>query len=132
MLDSDRLDAIYSSVKTLVERFDPQVVVVEEIYFSKNVKTAFSVSQARGVILLALNHSDPDQMDSPEVHEMNPATVKKTLTGSGTANKKAMQRIVKQELGLENIPEPDDAADGLALAVSFSLKRRFHDNLTEQ
>ncbi len=108
------------------------MTVVEEIYFNKNVKTAITVSQARGVILLALNHSEPDTMGSPEIHEMNPATVKKTLTGSGTANKNAMQRIVKQELGLDKIPEPDDAADGLALAVSFSLKKRFHQNIEEQ
>lgn len=130
MAPSDRLDAIYSSVRTLAERFNPHMAVVEEIYFNKNVKTAISVSQARGVILLGLNHAETE--DPLSVHEMNPGTVKKTLTGSGTANKAAMQRIVKQELGLGKIPEPDDAADGLALAVSYSLKKRFHQNLEEQ
>lgn len=132
MSPSDRLDAIYSSVLTLVERFDPQVAVVEEIYFNKNVKTAISVSQARGVILLALNHSEPDTEDELVVEEMNPSTVKKTLTGSGSADKQTMQQIVKQELGLGKIPEPDDAADGLAMAVSYSLKKRFRENLEEQ
>jgi crossover junction endodeoxyribonuclease RuvC len=132
MSHSERLDAIYSSVKTLVERFDPQVAVVEEIYFNKNVKTAISVSQARGAILLALNHSEPETGDELFVEEMNPSKVKKTLTGSGSANKHTMQQIVKQELGLGKVPEPDDAADGLAMAVSYSLKKRFRENLEEQ
>lgn len=132
MPHAERLNVIHASVMTLVERSSPAVAVVEEIYFSKNVKTAMSVGQARGVILLALNHAGEELEDSLDVREMNPSTVKKTLTGSGTADKKAMQRIVKQELGLSSAPDRDDAADALALAVSHLIKERFRDSIREQ
>lgn len=129
---ADRLDVIHSSVMTLVEQHAPATAVVEEIYFSKNVKTAMSVGQARGVILLALQHAGGELEDTLDVREMNPSTVKKTLTGSGTADKKAMQRVVKQELGLPSSPDRDDAADALALAVCHLIKQRFQDSIREQ
>lgn len=126
-----RLDAIYSSVQSLVKEHSPDVAVVEEIFFSRNVKTAITVGQARGVILLSLNHAGELLEQTLEVVELNPTTSKKILTGSGNSDKKAIQRIVKQELDLTGLPEPDDAADALAHAMSFCIDRRFESNLEE-
>jgi len=84
---------------------------VEELFFGRNVTTAISVSHARGVILLAL-----EEMRLP-ISEYKPAQIKNAVTGSGRADKEAMQRMVRILLGLPDIPRPDDAADGLAIAL---------------
>lgn len=128
----DRLDTIYGSVVSLVEKFSPRVAVVEELFFSRNIKTALSVGQARGVILLSLNHLQEELKQPLELVEMNPSTAKKTLTGNGAASKKTMQRAVTQELGLSGVPEPDDAADALALGMAYCIRNRFQANLNEQ
>jgi crossover junction endodeoxyribonuclease RuvC len=129
---SDRLDAIYSSIQTLVEKFSPEVAIVEEIFFNLNAKTAISVGQARGVILLALQHMKERMEGEFLVEEINPTTAKKTLTGKAKASKKTMQKIVEQELDLSDAPEPDDAADGLALALCYCIRERFQSNIQEQ
>lgn len=121
-----RLDAIYRSARELMSQHTPNQVVVEELFFSKNVKTAFDVGQARGVLMLALRHfRDDTGSPDPGLTEYNPSQAKKILTGAGNADKRAMQKIVQQELDLNEAPEPDDAADALALALCHLIQRRF-------
>lgn len=122
---ADRLDAIYESVLSLIEQYNPEVAAVEELFFSKNVKTAIDVGHARGVVVLATSRSDIN------MEEYNPTEIKKTLTGNGKADKKAVQKMVKQELQLETIPSPDDAADALAVAISQVLISRYESKLPD-
>lgn len=119
-----RLQAIYQSVCELIESFEPDAVAVERLFFSKNVKTAFMVGQARGVILLAIEDS------SGTMYEYTPLEVKKSLTGNGNSDKKSVQQAVQKELHLEQCPEPDDAADGLAIAICHDLKTSFQENIS--
>ncbi|MFB6355890.1 MAG: crossover junction endodeoxyribonuclease RuvC [bacterium] len=128
----DRLKAIYDSVKQLSNSYEPDVAAVEEIFFNKNVKTAITVGQARGVILLSLSDYGREMSAEFELVEYNPSTIKKVLTGTGKADKRTVQRIVKQELRLSGIPQPNDAADGLAIALTYCFEDRFEDNLEYQ
>ncbi|MGQ9502110.1 MAG: crossover junction endodeoxyribonuclease RuvC [Anaerolineae bacterium] len=106
-----RLQEIYRQLRTLVNEWQPESAAVEEIFFSKNARTALTVGQARGVVLLALADADVP------VHEYKPSEVKEAITGYGAASKGQMQLMVQHLLGLTQIPSPDDAADALALAI---------------
>ena len=86
-------------------------MAVEEIFFSKNVKTAMSVAQARGIVLLTAAQA------KIEAHEYKPHEVKMAVTGYGRADKNQIQQMVKALLLLKEIPQPDDAADALAVAI---------------
>lgn len=108
---SERLNVIYDDIKTLISTFNPDLMSIEELFFFKNAKTVISVSQARGVILLAAVQSDIP------IFEYTPLEVKVTLTGYGRSDKNEVQNSVKDILGLEEIPKPDDAADALAIAI---------------
>lgn len=119
----DRLDVIFESVQTLVEEYEPAAVAVEELFFSKNVKTAIDVGHARGVIVLATARCEVDMT------EYNPTQIKKTLTGNGNADKKSVQKMVKNELNLSQTPKPDDAGDALAIAISHVLHDRFQSKI---
>lgn len=108
---SDRLKAIFDDMNYLIENFKPDIMAIEELFFFKNSKTVITVSQARGVILLAAaNHN-------LIIKEYTPLEVKVTLTGYGRADKLEMQNVVTELLNLEEIPKPDDAADALAIAL---------------
>ncbi|ABS61555.1 crossover junction endodeoxyribonuclease RuvC [Fervidobacterium nodosum] len=106
----DRLDYIYNQVNEIIEKYNPELVAIESLYFYKNVKTAIYVGEARGVILLAIKHSN-----IPFV-EFTPHQVKLTVTGYGRAEKTQIQKVMKILLKLNEIPKPDDAADALAIA----------------
>ncbi len=121
----DRLKAIHDSTATLLEKYSPDAVAVESLYFSKNAKTAFAVGQARGVIVLAAAEGGYPLSD------YSPLEVKKALTGDGNADKKSVQKMVTRELGLEGTPRPDDAADGLAIAITHVLKTRFQARIQD-
>ncbi|MFB6356958.1 MAG: crossover junction endodeoxyribonuclease RuvC [bacterium] len=121
----NRLKAIHDSIQTLVDKFSPSVVAVEELYFSKNVKTAIDVGHARGAIMVSLAEIEVT------VEEYNPLTIKKTLTGNGNADKKAVQKMVKQELELTETPSPNDAADALAIAICHNLQSRFESKIDQ-
>lgn len=108
----DRLSIIYEAVCKIAEKYKPDFAGIETLYFSKNVSSAFFVAQALGVINLALAHK------KIPVNEVTPNTVKKTLTGIGTADKIQVQQCVKIILGLNKIPRPSHAADALAVAVT--------------
>jgi crossover junction endodeoxyribonuclease RuvC len=108
---SHRLQTIYQELSGLVQEWQPDEAAVEELFFSANVRTAMSVGQARGVVLLALAEG------GVELAEYSPPVVKKALTGYGRADKRQMQDMVRLLLQLDEIPRPDDAADALAVAV---------------
>lgn len=109
-----RLQIIFTKVSSLAEAYHPNVAGVERLFFSQNIKTAMQVSEARGVILLALA-----QAKIP-VHECTPQAVKQALSSYGRADKAQVQRMVKVLLHLKEIPKPDDVADALAIAVTAS------------
>lgn len=116
----ERLEIIYDELSALLKKHQPDRVGVEEMFFAKNVTTAITVAQARGVIMLALR-----QARIP-IAEYKPNAVKQSITGYGAAEKKQMQEMVRLMLGLEKIPKPDDAADALAIAITDIHNSRYN------
>lgn len=112
---AQRLQLLYSSLTEMIARYQPDTAGVEELFFSKNVTTAISVSHARGVALLALANA------GVPVEEYRPMAVKQAITGYGHADKPQIQEMVRLQLGLEQIPRPDDAADALAIAMCHAF-----------
>lgn len=110
----ERLDRIYQGMQLLINKFQPQEMAVEELFFNTNATTAISVGQARGVILLAAQ-----QKDLP-IGEYTPLQVKQALVGYGRAEKQQVQYMVKTFLNMQETPKPDDAADALAIAICHS------------
>ncbi len=106
-----RLQIIYRELTQIVARWQPESSAVEELFFSKNAKTALAVGHGRGAAMLALANADLS------VAEYKPLEVKQALTGHGGADKMQMQQMVKLLLALDDIPRPDDAADALAVAI---------------
>lgn len=106
-----RLKQIYESCTALLTQYKPDVVAVEKLYFNRNVTTAFTVGQARGVIILAAAEADL------ELTEYTPLQVKQAVVGYGKAEKHQMQEMVKMLLALPSIPRPDDVADALGVAI---------------
>lgn len=110
--ESERLLIIYDGLQEIIAATKPQLVSVEKLFFARNVTTAMSVAQARGVVLLvAQQHGLP-------IFEYTPMQIKQSLTGYGKADKKQMQEMVRLLLNLKEIPKPDDAADALAAALT--------------
>ena len=119
----DRLVIISEELVEIIDKFSPSVVGVEDLFFSKNVKTAITVAQARGVILQVARSK------GMEVIEMTPPQVKEFVTGYGNAGKAQVQASVKMLLGLEEIPKPDDAADAVAVAMCAAQMSRVKGRL---
>lgn len=111
MAQPQRLLLLYNGLEQLLAEHQPTDAAVEELFFGKNVNTALTVGQARGVALLALTRA------GLAVAEYKPLVVKQALTGHGGADKKQMQEMVRMTLGLAAVPRPDDAADALAVAI---------------
>ena len=107
----DRLNILHEKLTELLKTYHPDCAAVEKLYFSRNVRTALHVGQARGVIMLALA-----QCNIP-VYEYNPMDVKLAVTGYGLAEKIQVQMMVKALLHLVDVPKPDDVADALAVAI---------------
>lgn len=107
-----RLVELYESLSELVEEFQPDVAAVEKLFFAQNVTTAMNVSQARGVILLAL------AKNNVPIYEYTPLQIKMAMTGYGRATKAQIQEMVRVQLNLKKKPSPDDAADALAVALT--------------
>lgn len=117
----ERIELVYNKTIELIELYKPDAMAVEELFFNNNAKTAFSVGQARGVILLAAKqHNVP-------FFEYTPLQVKQALTGYGRADKKQIQQMVKSFLGLSEVPKPDDTADALAIAICHGNSVRFNN-----
>ena len=106
-----RLTKIFDDVTELLEKFKPDAVSIERLYFNTNQKTAIDVAQARGVIVLAVEKA------GIPIFEYTPLQVKQSIVGYGRAEKQQVQEMTKMFLHLDKIPKPDDAADALALAI---------------
>jgi crossover junction endodeoxyribonuclease RuvC len=106
-----RLLELFNDVQGLVREFRPNAMAVEKLFFGRNVTNAISVGQARGAILLAA------AINGLSLAEYTPAEVKQSISGYGNADKRQMQEMVQRLLDLESIPKPDDAADGVAIAI---------------
>ena len=106
-----RLEMIYDEIGKLLDELKPDYVSIEELFFSKNITTGIAVAHARGVIMLAC------QKAGIICYEFKPPQVKQAVVGYGNAEKKQVMLMTKMLLNLKEIPRPDDAADGLALAV---------------
>lgn len=115
----ERLLQINQELLSLIKKYKPSTIAVEELFFYKNVKTAFKVGEARGVILLTAA-----QVGLP-VREYTPLQVKLAVTSYGRADKQQIQKMVKVLLKLDEIPKPDDTADALAIAMTCIQSREF-------
>lgn len=114
-----RLQQVRDNVRDLINQYKPDAVAVEKLFFQTNAKTAIDVGMARGVVLLAIADA------GVKLVELTPNQVKQGTTGSGKADKKAIQEMVQRLLKLAEKPKPDDAADALAMAiVGSTLARR--------
>ena len=109
----ERLRILHGKIVRLLNRFKPAAAVIEKLYFSKNVKTAMAVGEARGVILMSLAGR------GIEIVEMTPQAMKSALTSNGRAEKGDVQRMVSILLSVEKCWKVDDEADALALALSY-------------
>lgn len=110
--EPQKLSHIYEDLTKIVADIRPDLIAVEMLFFARNVTTAFSVGQARGVVLLVAA-----QANVP-IAEIAPLRLKKVLLGNGSAKKKDVQNFIKDYFKLEKVPKPDDAADAVAIALS--------------
>ncbi|MGD8373302.1 MAG: crossover junction endodeoxyribonuclease RuvC [Candidatus Woesebacteria bacterium] len=114
--EPERLEIIYNSLHEIIDSAKPHAVSVEKLFFARNVTTAMSVAQARGVVLLvAKQYSLP-------IFEYTPMQIKMALTGYGKADKKQVQEMVRVILKLREVPKPDDCADALAAALTHRVQ----------
>ena len=114
----ERLEDIFDSLTDIISETKPDVMSIEKLFFARNVTTAMSVSHARGVAMLA------GKKGNLEIAEYTPMQIKQTLTGYGKADKKQVQEMVRIHLGLKEVPKPDDCADALAAAITYSMMQR--------
>jgi len=118
----ERLLDLYKRLEEIIREFRPDYLAVEKLFFSTNIKTAMSVGEARGVILLSAARA------GLKVAEYTPLQVKMAITGYGKADKRQIQQMVKTLLKLKVIPRPDDAADALAIAIchlhSYNMEKK--------
>ena len=106
-----RLEMIYDALSALIEKYKPDDMAVEELFFTNNQKTAIMVAEARGVIVLCA------KKHGVNLAEYTPRQVKQAVVGYGRAEKKQVQSMVTMFLNLKEVPKPDDTADALAIAV---------------
>lgn len=117
-----RLKIVYDGIKYLIEKYKPDAVAMEELFFQHNQTTVINVAQARGVISLAAVEG------CGKLYEYTPMQIKLALTGVGRAEKKQVQYMVKAILNLKEVPKPDDAADALAVAITHSQSNQILGN----
>lgn len=114
----ERLEDIFHSLTEIMEATKPDACSVEKLFFTKNVTTAMTVAEARGVALLVARlHKIP-------IAEYTPPQIKQTISGYGKADKKQVQEMVRLQLGLKEVPKPDDCADALAAAITHAFMTR--------
>lgn len=119
-----RLALIYERATVLIEKYKPDEVAVEELFFNTNITTGINVAHARGMLLLAAIHH------CGRLFEYTPLQIKQAMTGYGRADKRQMQEMVRMYLGLEKIPRPDDAADAIAVALTHIQTGGFTDKFS--
>lgn len=110
----ERLLKINRQISAVVDRYQPQSVAIETVWFGSNTQSAFATGQARGAALVACGHH------GMELAEYSPSQIKLAVVGSGAADKHQVQYMVQQLLGLEKVPSPDHAADALAAAICYT------------
>lgn len=119
----DRLKSIHDELSLIIDRFNPDCMAIEELFFNSNQKTAINVAQARGVLILAAMNR------GIKIFEYTPLQVKQAVAGYGRAEKSQVQQMVKLLLGLKEVPKPDDTADAVAIAIchghSYNPRRMF-------
>jgi len=115
-----RLLRLERQLTALLKKYRPEIAALEQLFYSKNAKTAFAVGQARGVLLLTVARHDIPYM------EFTPQQVKISATGYGNAKKQQVQRMIQLSLHLKKLPTPDDAADALAIALAAASRRRLY------
>jgi len=113
-----RLQEIYEGVVELLARHKPDAMSVEDVFYAKNVRTTVVLGHARGVVLLA------GQQAGVEIHEIPPAEIKKSVVGTGAATKEQVQFMLTRLLKLKSVPQPSDAADGVAAALACLMTMR--------
>ena len=116
----ERLEEIFDGLTGIISETKPEIMSIEKLFFSQNVTTAISVAQARGVAMLT------GRKARLPIAEYTPQQIKQTLTGYGKADKKQMQEMVRIQLGLKDVPKPDDCADALAAAITHSMMDSMH------
>lgn len=120
-----RLVILYDAVAELLTRHKPDELAVEQLFFARNVTTAIAVGQARGIVLLAA------AQQGILVAEYSPSEIKQAIVGYGKADKRQIQEMVRILLTLDAVPQPDDAADALAVALCHAQTRQFASHLRE-
>jgi len=119
----ERLHTIHGGLASLIARYRPDVAAVEGVFHGINPRTALKIGEGRGVALLAAASA------GIRIVEYSPATVKKAIVGSGRAHKSQVQQMVRVLLALQEIPQPEDAADALAIAICHCHRARL-ENVT--
>lgn len=122
MLFPDRLKIVYDKLTEIIEKYNPDDLAIEELFFNKNVKTAIKVGQARGVEILAARNKGIN------TYEYTPLQIKQAVTGYGRADKNQVQEMVKMLLNLKEKPKPDDVADALAVAICHGSSIKFKES----
>jgi crossover junction endodeoxyribonuclease RuvC len=113
-----RLLEIYDDIVALIQRHQPDAMAIEDVFYAKNVRTTVVLGHARGVVLLA------GQQAGVEIHEIPPAEIKKAVVGTGAATKEQVQFMLMRLLKLKSVPQPSDAADGVAAALACLMASR--------
>ena len=116
--EEQRLRILFEKTSRLIKKYKPEAVVLEKIFFSQNVKTALTVGQARGIVMLS------GAMFNLPIFSYTPLEVKLAITGYGRADKKQIQKMIQSILNLKKLPQPDDAADALGIAVTHCFTHK--------
>jgi crossover junction endodeoxyribonuclease RuvC len=119
----DRLKMIYDDLQYVIDKYKPEQMAIEELFFNNNVKTAITVAQARGVLILGAS------LKGLEVFEYTPLQVKQAVVGYGRAEKMQVQQMTKSILNLAEIPKPDDTADAVAIAICHGFSNGVRANI---
>lgn len=120
----ERLKIIFDDMNCVLEKYKPEYMSIEKLYFNTNQKTGIDVAQARGVILLAAT------LKGIPIYEYTPLQVKQSVVGYGKAEKKQVMEMTRRILGLERVPKPDDTADALAIAICHGHTAHSSTNLS--
>jgi crossover junction endodeoxyribonuclease RuvC len=114
----ERLEEIFDGLSEIVASSKPDAFAIEKLFFTRNITTAMTVAEARGVAILV------GRKAGLSIAEYTPPQIKQTLTGYGKADKKQVQEMVRLQLGLKKVPKPDDCADALAAAITHAFMQR--------
>ncbi len=118
-----RLKKIYTELNEIIDKYKPDAMAIEELFFNNNAKTAINVAQARGVILVVA------KLNNVPIYEYTPLQVKQAVVGYGRADKIQVQRMVKMILHEEKLPKLDDTTDSMAMAICHAHSAKFSEAL---